>query len=190
MFFVGPISLKMGLITSSVCDKLWFTSFWKFLLFAFLIQSHVLVLCATNTKDEEFGQETESAISNPCDSGNENTFRAYCEGETKETSTAEVVILEIVHKNCAEFGFSASGLSCLDGENGYRLSYSLNVDEANHVGCTISFPWAVVPQRGFPRICDPRSCISDLEDSLRCLRIDPTIVEIDVPKLTHESPIL
>ena len=51
-----------------------------------------------------------SAISNPCDSGNENTFRAYCEGETKETSTAEIVILEIVHKNCAEFGFSASGL--------------------------------------------------------------------------------
>lgn len=121
-----------------------------------------------------------------CTPGDGATFEAYCDGETRDTTTAMVIVRGVEQDTCGSYGFPAS----CQGTAAIRVSYTLRVDEANHRGCTIGFDWGVVPVRGEDRICDPTKCATDKSQSPVCQRIQPLRVDIDVPGSVHEVPLV
>lgn len=129
-----------------------------------------------------------SVFTDACDPASNAAFVSYCDGKTPESSTARATVLEISRATRGELEFTSGSAD----ELGLRMSLSVDVDEANHLGCNMTFTWSVVPQAGQDRICSPTVCATDKDPNLgagACDRVVPITVRIQIPGVAHEMPL-
>jgi len=153
---------------------------------------------AAGSRDAAFGRTEQTLLADQCDPDNTATFRRSCVSTASGTTTADppvtatIEIIGIVRQTCATLGFSKNALDCNDNPNtvAYHLSMNLHMDEANHQACKIQFVWGVVPDEvNGDRLCSPFKCDTGraTSDVFGCDQIEPLLITIDVPAMTHES---